>query len=315
MSEVLIDNLSVKRMLLMAQHPSKDYKTDIHIQNYLNALVLWDNILTIKDGGYPYLRRSTRWLRTSDWDREEYMLDITARELQIQRIPVVDEDIYNEVASGIANDWLVDKEISNDSFDIQTINDTIFYLLLGCNLEKNVLLSSERADFANQSGITDKIYSRVDIMNLIDSDVNNYYKEINGSLGKNIFKLTNPLLIDYIYSSSTDIKDAIYIASQLRKEKDVIEFRKAMDAIDIALNTGNIVEFKQYIDNIAEIVNQITKLGDKMKSVEINVSITPAISVPISVPVPYLHVPKKKMLNLNFLYHLVEYGLKGKDIR
>lgn len=324
MSEVLIDNLSVRRMLHMVNSHSKDYKSDIHIQNYLNALILWDDILTIKNRSHLYNPHRTDIWFSGDWysgiwglkeNAAEKMLDITARKLQINRIPVNDEVRYSILASQIADDWLISKDIVENSFKLQTINDTIFYLLIGCNLEKNVLLSSERADFANQTGITDKIFSRLDIMNLINSDVSNYYNEINKSLGKNIFKLENPLLIDYICSSATDLKDAIFIATQLRKEKDVIALRKALDAIDIALNTGNMVEFRQHINNISEIVNQITKSEKEMKSVKINVSITPALSVPIAVPVPKIRAPKKKMLNLNFLYHLAEYGLKGKDIK
>lgn len=330
MSEVLIDNLSIKRMLQMVNNPSKDYKSDIHIQNYLNALVLWDDIFAIRDTNYrmyQYIRGTSRWMESSNWysskwysgswDKkiEEKMLDITARKLQIKRIPIMDEDTYIQLAFRIAHEWYKNKDIISYGFNLRTINDAIFYLLLGCNLDKNVLLSSERANFANQSGIIDKIFSRVDIMNLFNSDVMNYYSEINKSLGKNIFKLENPLLIEYVCSSSTNLKDAISIALQLRKEKNVIAFRKAMDAIDIALNTGNIVEFNQYIKDISEIVNQITKLESNIKSAEINVSITPAITVPIKIPI---RIPRKsfsKKINLNFLYQLAEYGLRGKDIR
>lgn len=65
MSDVLIDNLSIKRMLQMVNDPSKDYKSDIHIQNYLNALILWDDIFAIRDTNYKtyqYIRGTSRWM-------------------------------------------------------------------------------------------------------------------------------------------------------------------------------------------------------------------------------------------------------------
>ncbi len=189
--------------------------------------------------------------------------------------------------------------------------DTIFYLTLSQIADMNILLSEQRADFVLKSGIAKKIWTREDVLEYIDKEIYEICKEIYSFMDKEIINIQTPLLVDYICQYATSFQDAINIAFQLKEHKDIIEFRQTMNLLDNAVNNGNTMQFKEYVDRLAEIVVQISRKEVPTKKIEMKFTVTPSLTNPtisamFGIPIEY---NKKRKINMNFLLELAQYGL------
>lgn len=175
----------------------------------------------------------------------------------------------------------------------------------------NILLSEQRADFVLKSGIAKEIWTREDVLEYIDKEIYEICKEVYSFKDKEIINIQTPLLVDYICQYDTSFQDAINIAFQLKEHKDIIEFRQTMNLLDNAVNNRNTMQFKEYVDRLAEIVVQISRKEVPTKKIEIKFTVTPSltnltISAMFGIPNEY---NKKRKINMNFLLELAQYGL------
>lgn len=288
MGSVLIDNISLGSALEIYLNGNENYKTDYTVQNYLFGIVLWDSIFSVA-------RRMSRQVGDNRID-DLYIDD----RFHITNLDF-DYDEIDNIASDIVFDMYEDKATESE---LQVIEDTIFYLLLSYNTNMNLLLSKERSEFLITSKISEKLFNRLDIIDNFEKQLIEYYNEINSKIGKNFITFECPLLVDYICNNCSNLKDAIDLAKYIRNEKDVMDFRKAMDGLESALCEGNLILFNEYISAIPEIVSKITKQGTKSKTVNLGMSISPSITVPFT-----FEFGKKKMLHLDFLTDLGMYGV------
>lgn len=118
------------------------------------------------------------------------------------------------------------------------------------------------------------------------------------------------MLLDYISQNCDNLKEAIQLAKYIREEKDVVQFRKAMDEMEEALNSGNFVLFNEYLSIIPDIVSSIKKSGIKTSSTTITISTVPSIAFPME-----FESRKKKMLHIDFLTDLAMYGMYNRLLR
>ena len=175
----------------------------------------------------------------------------------------------------------------------------------------NILLSEQRADFVLKSGIAKEIWTREDVLEYIDKEIYEICKEVYSFMDKEIINIQTPLLVDYICQYATSFQDAINIAFQLKEHKDIIEFRQTMNLLDNAVNNGNTMQFKEYVDRLAEIVVQISRKEVPTKKIEMKFTVTPSLTNPtisamFGIPIEY---NKKRKINMNFLLELAQYGL------
>lgn len=288
MGSVLIDNISLSSALEIYLNGNENYKTDITVQNYLFGIVLWDSIFSVG-------KRMSR--NVGDNRIDDLYIDDRFN------ITVLDFD-YGEIdniASNIVFDMYEDKVAESE---FQVIEDTVFYLLLSYNTNMNLLLSKERSEFLIMSKISEKLFNRLNIIDVFEKQLIDYYNEINDKIGKNFITFKCPLLVDFICNNCSNLKDAIDLAKYIRNEKDVIDFRKAMDGLDNALCEGDLISFNEFVSAIPEIVSKITKQGIKSKTVNLGVAISPSITVPFT-----FEFGKKKRLHLDFLTDLGMYGV------
>lgn len=288
MGSVLIDNISLSSALQIYLNGNENYKTDYTVQNYLFGIVLWDSIFSVR-------KRMSRPVGDNRVD-DLYIDD----RFHITNLDF-DYDEIDNVASHIAFDMYEDKVTESE---FQVIKDTFFYLLLSYNTNMNLLLSKERSEFLITSKIQEKLFNRLDIIDNFEKQLIEFYNEINSKIGKNFITFECPLLVDYICKNSSNLKDAIDLAIYIRNEKDVIDFRNAMDGLESALCGGNLILFYEYMSVIPDIVSKVTKQGTKSKTVNLGISISPSITVPF-----VFEIGKKKMLHLDFLTDLGMYGV------
>lgn len=295
MGAVLIDNVSISLLSRAASRLGDMYKYDVNVQNYLYAIILWDDIYSLCD-----------FSRTSVHKRYSQRVCISNKTLHIQDLSYDTSEIGCK-SMDIADNYL--EEFRSQGFYTDAINSAIFYLLLGHSLGMNTLLSEDRAKFIVESGISKKMFSRIDVLAKLEKEISDFYDEVNRWAEKDLFSIRVPLLVDYICSNAGTFEEALSIAVELREDKDVMAFRRTMDLMDDALNNGDKIAFGQYIRAISEIVNEITNAGINTKTVNLDISLTPSISVPLNIRLPQI---KKKMINMNFLSQLAVYGLRGR---
>ncbi len=300
MGKILWDNSSIARLPIKTNFLDKK---DWYIQNYLYSLVLWDQIICI-DGLMDHRRVTVR--ERNFWESvNQLSIDNINKKLGINYI-IMDIDEYIEKSEEIVRNM----EIGNEYFMIAC--DTIFYILLGFNLNVNICLSSERTKFFQQSHYDDYIFNRLDIINIVENKVNDFYKEINSKIGKKIICFQSPLLLDYICREATSFKEALKLALKIKQHKHVIKYRYAMDEIEKCLNNGNFMKLNEYLSIIPDIVDSIRNSEIKTQSFEIGLNPIPYISSDFNLK---LKKPFNNKLHIHFLKDIAKFGMKERIYR
>lgn len=294
MSAVLLDNLSIGNVV--DRMNSRKFPFDSYIKNYLYAFILWDDIYALN------ARYSIRIGENPDKVMYDDNLGIKRLSFSYYDMEMLAEELDYEYWGRGENGEISPRSVRRDS---------IFYLLLSYNLGMNVLLSDERTTFIEKSGLAENIFSRADILSRLDKEIVEYYQEVNASIGKKIFKMKMPVLVDYIASNANNFEEAKEIALRIKYDPDVIKFREAMDSMDRALNEGKIVEFNDYMKVIPEIVNAITYKEFDTKTFDIGISLSPSIAFPLNMGKLRL---RRKKINMNFLLNLTKYGIRNEQI-
>lgn len=291
MSAILLDNTFLSSVIENICIYKDDYALASCVKSYLYAIVLWDDVYAL-DG------RGSMPRKNKFYDSKLGINRLTSYD-ESENISYISSEIYNEYWKNESDNW-ESKQFGESA---------IYYLLLGYNIGMNVMLSGERMEFIKRTGISQKIFSRADILELLDKEILKYYEEVNASIGKKYFTMKMPVLLDYISSHARDFQEAKDIAFRIKYDSEVIKFRKAMDLMDKALNNGNLVEFNNYIKIIPEIIDSITRNGLETKTINVGVSLSPSMTVPVKIGKIHL---KKRMINMNFLIDLAKYGIMGK---
>lgn len=305
---VLSDNLSAMNILDLCENvKGEEYKHNFYFQRYLYALVLWDAI-------YKAPRRSVSAQAYSESNKRRQKKNKENKVIKCIKSTIFDlpfdyeYDEIETVAEDIYFEWMFNDEYE-ESRSVK--RDVYFYLTLGQIANMNILLSEQRANFVQESGIAKKIWSREDVLKYLDKEIYEICKEIYSFMDKEIISIQTPLLVDYICEYSTSLQDAINIALQLKEHKDVIHFRQTMNLLDDSINEGNTLRFKEYVDGLSEIVAQLSSKDVPTKKIEMKFTITPSLANPsisamFGIPIEY---NKKRKMNMNFLIELARHGL------
>ncbi len=262
---------------------------DPTVQNYLYALVLWDDIYALKSDN---ISRSILEKQMGIDETLEKYYNVKSISYPVSNLK------YEAIVQ--SKKYLIEGDEEHNG----VVESSFFYMLLGLELGYNTYLSKDRARFVKESGIFN-YFGRTDIINRLEKDVLDFYKEINEIVGKKFISFKTPLFLDYITQNCDKLSEAITLAKEIRKEKDVIQFRKAMDKMEDSLNKGDFVTFKQYLSIIPDIVAGINKAGYKETNTTIIVTVPPAISKEIKT------YKLKKGIHLNFLVDLAKFGMEG----
>ena len=284
----------------------KFYKDRKEIQDFLFALVLWDDIYSVQADNLIYVDKKGFRFTSAPVKKRKYKETLSAL-CNIKRLEGWTEE-YISVA----------EDIYTESFSEENLmiaQGTILYMLLGYNYNFNVLISSERTKFALHKDLNSQLleYSRLNFMQELDKTLVEYYNEINNEIGNKVICYDAPVLIDYICMNAVSFRDAINIALQLKYEPEVIDYRKAMDKMEKSLNDGNSSEFNQYISVIPEIVNAITRKCSLESTIEVGFSPLPSFSLALTGGINLGKLSRIPLrFNLRFIKDVVEYGVKNR---
>lgn len=273
------------------------------IVEFFYALILWDKIY------YLEKRHSPSGMRRDFWFMKEKDIGIDLSNYKLECMTeVFFRGYWDEERINLANKELYNYYVQLNNIEGTThfqLKSAISYMIWGSYYGVNVLMSPEKSDALKKYNVETDFFSRLDIINMVDREVSEYYKEVNSILGKEILKFKSPLFTDYILREANTIKDIMKVINEIKNQKNVIDFRKAMDAMDECLNNGNIIKFNEYLSIIPEIVNDITTTI-KTKTFQVNLNISPGIS--FEKDIKYNKFRETK-LHINFLSELVSFGV------
>jgi len=271
--------------------------------NFLNALVLWDEIW-FYSSYYSYGWKNVRGkLREQNLPLEE--LD--------KIIHPIDEMFVDTKSIEELNHYL------ESMFHGAVERGAIYYRELSNLLGLNVLLHPARstpeaesayeeyfAAFANRKKFQ-KNFSRLDILDRVDRELLDYYDNIKRELGRDFFQIQNPVFYDYIGRNARTPREAIDVAISLREDSDIIRFKGQIDEVEGKINSGNtqalLALLKQVADAAQEITNQYNR---ETHLCDVKISFKPDISK--TIPIKF-NASKERKVHLAFFSKLLEFGV------
>lgn len=298
---IISDNLTAVNILKLCreQNESDDYKSNYLFHQYLYALILWEAIYRSPS------RTSSSIYDTAIMEnaKQEPFLRNVANTIHKLPYEYFDLDI---VYSHIYN------KINIIKHDNSTADAAVYYLALGQVANMNIMLSSERAEFIHCSGISSKLWSRECILEYVDKEVFDIYRNVNSFFKHDIVQFQTPLLVDYICQNATCLRDAIEIALELRETPEIIHFRETMDRIDNSINEGNVLLINYLKQQLDDIIEQFIRKEIPTEKTSLSFSITPSFTAPtfsVEFGIPTGSKTSKHRINLNFITNLVKHGL------
>lgn len=301
---IVSDNLTAASILRMCEKQSEfdDYKSDYSFKQYLYALVLWDAIYRSPSRGS---RRIYDDILLENANQDPFLQNVANT---IKELPF--EYCYFDLRTVLSQIY---SEVHIAECDKFAANGALFYLALGQITNMNIMLSQYRAEFVQSSGISNKLWSRKYILEYVDKEVFEIYRNLYSFFGQNMVHLQTPLLVDYICQNATCFRDAFNIALQLRETTEMIQFRETMNCIDDAFNEGNLLLINSLKQQLSDIIKQFTEKEIPTDKATISLSLTPSFTLPtlsaeLGIPIGCDGSPKHR-INLNFITNLVQHGL------
>lgn len=295
MSKILVDNWQMEDLILNSIDASSGRLSKAY-EDILNTIVLWDEIY------YPQNVCSQAW--------HNYGL---ACDLNITDAikPLKDDEFFAKESKEIYEKYFKGKAIP------VVAEGAIRYSLLSNSNNMGYLPSEKRAEFFGTIDVEtfEKMFkicgeNRKNSLEMLDKIIEKRFLELKSHLPMIKWNFQYPVLVDYIRYNCNDESSYIDVALEIKREKEVVRYRKYMDKFEKALEEENAKEIIRFDKDIQEIVNDILKISER-KSFTISGSISVMPSINLSTDLLF---PRKKY-HLNFLRKLAEFSLDGKRKR
>ena len=281
-SKVLIDAWTLYRISeKIAMRSNEDVLDDVCMSYFTTAIVLWDELC------YP-----------------------------VGKSFYSSNDLYfspNETSEFLSK-LLVAKHYESNSNSPEILYARLeerseLYLNIANSWEMNYLPHPNRVRYLEENCLHNLGFERIKIIENLDNDLKGYYAEINNKYGRGICNVKYPLLYDYIRQNCDTPVDELRAALELRNDKNIIEFRKSLNYLDNAFNSGNIRDIDVAFKQLEELSETITAPRSK--------TLIAKMSIKLSTPLPFVGLsvsktfkfPEKKIINMTFLTKLADYGV------
>ena len=279
--------------------------TDLCWENFLTAVVLWDEIWSFNNGPF-------------DWDhllgRKASAMSQYLNEIIHQVDPcMIDENLlceyhllinsstvpsfFREMEIDKIDGLYVNPSLCARTFSYQAITQCLGLPYLAHPLRENsIILEGYQENF-----------SRRDVLKRVDEELERYYCYINEELGRSLYQFRYPVLIDMIKRRASTSEEELFAALEIREEPDVLNFRDAMNFIEHAVQNGRSEKIINELELVSGLAEEITKKHEDKGAAlgEFSISV-PFVS--ISFPFPRWRRKKYKP-QATFIRRLVNYGV------
>lgn len=296
MSKVLVDNWQMEDLILDSIDDASSERISKTYGDILNAIVLWDELY------YPQNSHCQAW----------HCYGIASKLNVADAIKPLNDNLFFAKESQEIYEKHFKKKASP-----MVAEGAIRYSLLSNSNDMGYLPSMKRAEFLDSIdiGTCEKMLkicrkNRTDSLEMLDKIIEEQFLELKSHLPMAKWNFQYPVLIDYIKYNCNDKSSYIDVALQIKKEKEVIRYRKYMDKFENDLEKGNWKEIIRFDKIMQEIVNDILKISERR-----SFTISGSISVVPSINISTDFVFSQKKYHLNFLRKLAKFSLDGKRKR
>lgn len=274
MSDIIIDNWTLQRAAVSINNTYECLNTpNEEYIKLVEAIILWDNVFFLNNE-FSDVWKTILWR----FDYQNYL-----------------KPFYVE---------LIDKESYMDNTNSGVIQRRAIEYSNFCNKHNVAYLPCrERAEYLKQCNFIESYINRKDVMNFLDKTLIEYYKSLNERFGVNKIRFSFPVLFDFVAENTTD-NFFIKTALQIREEKEVIQFRKWLSDIEEELQCGNLLELEKLLFYLPDVINDLTKVTSSKKKVELQLGLSPGITIPIKIGGTTKH-----LVHTDFLYTLSDFAI------
>ena len=288
-----------------------EIKNSYAFQNVLYAIMLWDEVLvfpTSPTGSYTINKPRALFEEYGCVDASKRLTQMGYNELDLREFY---SDILFDLRTG---KWPRD---SNFTQRFREITDIIYYITLSNELDAGLALSEQRRELMITTELFPKnIFDRRAVIDLIDKEVMEYYKDFCKQYGARSIRIEAPILIDYVCNFAESVSDAFKVARDISKEPMVVNFKDTMDQMEECAKRGDFLEMEKYLSPIKEIIPSIVKQF-RTKTSTFTLQLSPNITAGSFIPSIEKDISlnmrgrldRKHRRHLSFLYDLALFGL------
>lgn len=286
MNAIMLDNWATQDVVFDAYNIKEDISESYG--KLLSAIILWDKVY------YPHNEKTVMWglMKNSKIFSILNPLDDSSHLFEKEACNIFDEYYKNIETSIIAKEG-------------------IRYLLLSNFMGIDYLPSSKRGSFFEKC-TSDNFWpklSRYDFIGILDKEINDYFEEYNDKFGRKVFDIRRPVLTDFIIQNTPCNMSYLEFAMQLRNEKCIVQYRKYLTDLEIALENRDWTKLAELFILSHEAVSKVCHL-DKKSIGNIDVAVIPFPSINFS---KEIEVGKRKV-HLTFLDKLANFAFCGRKI-
>jgi len=290
-----IDNLHTNRDSLICR------------QNFLTALVLWDDIYvnsnpshSVSISEHKTLSRFYKLLGTPPFIHKRPFCDNNG--LLFDDCKEIYHKLYEEINGTIGH--VITPENYNER--ILLVRGGL-YMMEANGAGITYLPHPRRAKVLYNSGLFPRGFDGRVYLDIIDKEVRDYIKAINELAQFQLLSTSFPVLYKFIEEEAKDSLDQFTVALKLRDNKNVVEFRKSVNDISEELKKGNIHEFRASLLKAKEVCDEISdSLYKKPLSYGVSIGLSPSIEISGD-----YKAKVSSGFHATFLSDLANYGLKG----
>lgn len=269
---ILIDNWTLERALHCYHDNTKQRIYSAELIALVEALALWDDV-------YYWDNGRTFWKSTSST-----LLNSIASNLHPIKIP----DLFADYPTTILTEFGGDSIVADVA---------VKYLRLADHHSLSYSPVDKRAEFILKNdlyAVFRQAYSRADIFDGIDKDVQSYYRCLNQEIRKANLSFQPHCLFQYIDANRDGKSDIFEAAREIGQDKTVRNFKKWVTAFEDKIVQGNYIEVHRLNEELRLIENELIGHRSKIEfdmSLGLPFAFSLNLSIPFSKPHPELVFP------------------------
>lgn len=285
MKRALLDNWTIED--IAGQKRNIFVNPSVKVQVLVSALVLWDEVCYLNNG------YSEWWNFATDYNEELGIL---------RQLKPINPDEYKQLIDRAQDDY---SNLYKCNYQEVVAKGALEYLYISDNNDMCYIPFGDRANFIEENELfknTHQYYTRMDLIELIDEEIKDYYTTINKHIKRANFYLDTSCIYNYVKRNAGTVEEMVHVIKSLKKDRMVTRFRKWVEQMEHAIhnpenigNPPNII--LDYIEELKEIKESFRH------NMEIGITVgMPFATLGINIPIPVTRRTKPNLVFPALLY-------------
>ena len=285
--------------------------TDLCWENFLTAVVLWDEIWSFNKGpfNWDYLlgRKASavsQYLNEIMHQVDPFMIDQNLlSDYHSLTNHTTGPSYFTRMEIDAINGLYVDPSLCARTYSYQAISQCLGLPYLAHPFRENSIICEN----------IQENFNRMDILKRVDKELERYYRHINRELERNLYQFRYPVLVDMIKRRASTPEEELFEALEIREDPDVLDFRDAMNSIEQAVQNGCLPKITSELELVSGLAEEITKKHENKGATLGEFSISIPFAVSASFPFPLWRKTKYKP-QTTFIRRLINYGVNERTL-